>query len=463
MAHKYPYTFIVKKGRLFQYIDNRQISRLHSFSHTQSKTQTNFPVVTYDNSVVSADSKGTIVAINIFNKKKVVIDSGILNIQAISFLNKNLLLSSNDNGDIQIHNLTTFHSKNIQSEPVLNFLKTGIDVNLESMSKTILEPLIADRSYEDAYELVKENPFLKETTAYDKLERIYTTAFYTALNALQKEETQKAKNSFNKFQNIKTKKGEIAALFQDFKHFERFKQHIVDKKYAIAYAICSKHPSLTLTKEYEEMESIYQDNFQLARTQVQLNQYESAKERLSSYLTVLSKRDEINNLLSSTHKIDKINTDKEKLLLLYKKNRFRECYELIDMSNIEGLELVDLLEKHWIKLVLQCEQYALNGNIKEIKKSLGELISIKTRADKIGDLLRVAFFSKIELLIEEKNFNSAQNIIYSYIDIFGEDVELKESMKKFERESNIKLAITQKEHHNKDRNWWLNSDFIVEY
>ncbi len=113
--------------------------------------------------------------------------------------------------------------------------------------------------------------------------------------------------------------------------------------------------------------------------------------------------------------------------------------------------------------MLKCEDFALDGNIIEIKKSLGELISTKTRADKIGDILRLAFYTKINILLKERNFNSAQNIIYSYIDIFGEDIEIKDIMKNFERFSSKKLAITQNQSGREARYNWLNSELIVEY
>ena len=112
--------------------------------------------------------------------------------------------------------------------------------------------------------------------------------------------------------------------------------------------------------------------------------------------------------------------------------------------------------------MIECESYSLDGNIKAIKTLLGELLCIKTRTEKIGDLLRVAFYSKIKTLGESKKFASAENIIYSYIDIFGVDIEIKDMMKEYEKISSKKLAITHNENEKVLRSDWLNAALIVE-
>lgn len=463
MTHKYPYFFTLDKGRVLQYKRNKQISRLHSFSYNKLQNSTKLPITNYNNQVACADYDGTIVVINIFTRRKKVIHSKSLKIQSIFFLNENWLITTDSNGHVQIHNLTTLRSRDIRSESIIIFLRNTNTPSLEFLSTTLLEPLLSNKSFERLFDLISDNPFLKETIAYAKLDKIYHTAFHKAIDALQNKKTEEASLLLEKFKSIKSKKIQINALFQDFRHFERFTFHITDKKYAIAYAISSKHSSLIHTQEYEKMEAVFQKSFNLARSQMQLGQKTLAKETLSNYITILSKRDEIKNLLENVDQKDTITIDKEKLLRLYKKNSFKECYELLDESNIKDLQLVELLEKHWVKLMIKCEDYALDGNIKEIKISLGELISTQTRADKIGDLLRLAFYSKITILIQDKNFNSAQNIIYSYIDIFGEDVEIKDIMKEFEKSSSNKLAITQKQLSRESRYGWQHSSLIMEY
>ena len=473
MAHKPLYTFSVLNNRIlqFKYNTSTQIARLHSFSNTKSKNRNIFTnaITLYDNLLACSNYDGTIVVINIFTRKKSIIKSTSHHINTLHFLDKNILLSTDINNLIQVYDLKDNSVKDITTPSILSILKDQKKINLETLSSSILAPFIANNSLAEAFGLINNNPMLSGTTEHKKLEEMYRVVFEHAVEALREEKNDKAHKLLEAFKTVSSKKEEINALFIDFKHFERFKLHIIEKKYSIAYALCSKHTLLKLTPEFQEMETIYLKAYELAQKHMLIGQKDLAKESLEKYMTVLSKRDDIKNLLSgyysykdSEKEQNSSNIYIEKLLLAYEKNNFKECYELIDKYAIEDFELTLLLEKHWIKLMIECEDYALDGDIKSIKTTLNELIGTQTRADKIGDLLRVAFYSKINILQNKKNFNSAENIIYAYIDIFGVDVELREVMKKFEKTSTKKLAITQHQGEKTLRDYWLKAELIME-
>lgn len=155
--------------------------------------------------------------------------------------------------------------------------------------------------------------------------------------------------------------------------------------------------------------------------------------------------------------------DMTRLQKLYKENDFYACYDLIDtFPHLYFSELGELLQKHWAKLMHECEEYASKGSVKDIKATLGELIKLNGRKDKTGDLLRVSFQVQIKFLLAKKSFNTAQNLIYSYIDIFTQDNEISSLMMKYEALTNKKLAITISNDENKTRNSWLNSKIITE-
>ncbi|MCK4737271.1 MAG: hypothetical protein KAT10_01820, partial [Sulfurimonas sp.] len=152
----------------------------------------------------------------------------------------------------------------------------------------------------------------------------------------------------------------------------------------------------------------------------------------------------------------------QKLSEVYKNDDFKSCYKILDShKSLNSTELGILLEKHYSKIINQCEEYALDGNIKDIKKTLGELISLPTRLNRVGDLVRVSFHVKIKLLISKKSFKAAETIIYSYIDIFGLDNEMSQIMKKFEKVSAHKLAITQIGEERPTRDSWIHSSIIM--
>lgn len=472
MAHKPSYTFSVLNNRVLQYKYNTstQIAKLHSFSNTKSKNIFTNTITLHENLLACSNHDREIVVINIYTRRKNIIKTLDFHIETLKFLDKNILLASDVNGSIQAHNLREKSVRDINSPSILALLSRQRNINLDTLAYSVLKPLIDENSLALAFELIDNNPMLRGTMEYNKLEEMYRVVFTKAIEELRKGSNKNARRLLENFKDIKSKKEEISALFIDFKHYDRLKLHISEKKYSIAYALSSKHSLLILTPEFKEMENIFNEAFQLACEKMLIGQKDVATDILSQYMTILSKRDEIKSLLSSNYSYENPTKEKgrteiqaEKLLLAYEKNSFKECYELIDNYSIVDLELVTLLEKHWVKLMIECENHALDGNVKAIKIVLGELISTKTRIEKIGDLLRVAFHSKIKALLESKKFSSAENIIYSYIDIFGVDIEIKDIMKVYEKRSSKKLAITHNENEKILRDDWLNSVLIVEF
>lgn len=143
----------------------------------------------------------------------------------------------------------------------------------------------------------------------------------------------------------------------------------------------------------------------------------------------------------------------------YEKNNFKGCYETIDnYPDLKKTQLGELLEKHWANLMQKCEHFALEGNIIGVKKTLNELVGLRSRAAKVGDLFRLSFHVKIKEYLALRNFRDVERTIYRYTDIFGVDHEIKELMKKYELKTQTKLALTQEATTNRDS--WIDSDFV---
>jgi hypothetical protein len=341
------------------------------------------------------------------------------------------------------------------------------------------------------------------------------------------------------FQDVESKRGEINSIFTDFKNYPRFKTLIIEQKYALAYAMSEKFPSLKRTLQFKTMEKNFKSAFTFAQKQILIGRKDVAEEVLSPYASIIVKKPMINLLLKQNKDFldflkaiqsknyilieklleknevfsqiptytalrasqqnsldviaDLINKSqikeaieqikelqstpgvKEELKELYrvaklvqslhhsyKEGDFTHCYEIIDEHYVlNELELSNLLEKHWSKVMKECEEFALKGDIKSIKDRLGELIGVKTRLAKVGDLLRVSFHSKIKGLLAKKSFVNAENIIYSYIDIFGIDSEIRSLMKIHEKLAAKKLAITLDQERVVSRDNWIHSPLIM--
>jgi len=390
-----------------------------------------------------------------------------------------------------------------------------------------------------AYELLEADPMLQGTREHKRVEVIYEKITAQAIDALIHSNTKEAHKLLQKFNNIQSKQDDINSIFKAFEHYPRFQHLYNEKKYALVYAMTEKYPALKYTHQYKKIEKKYKEDFSFAQKQILLGRVDVAKEILSIYATVTSKKTMLNLLLkqnsdfiaflkainkedyikvnelvqkneifsqiptftalknSTQITLDKIQNllDEEdvesaislikslmatpslkeqlqdlyrdaqlitKLQESYSKNDFKSCYEILDSSeNLSSMELSLLLEKHWTKLMNLCEKDALKGDIKSIKKRLGDLIGVRSRLHKIGDLLRLSFYTKIKALLVKRSFKSAENIIYSYIDIFGVDSEILLIMKTYEKNAPNKLAIIANKDKRVPRDNWLNSDLIM--
>jgi len=434
----------------------------------------------------------------------------------------------------EIQTIALTHDNNLLVVLVDNqFLKVELpsveDIKSHLLYSTIDEALI----------MIDNEPMLQGTREHKRVEVMYEKLYAQAINALVNADKREAKSIIEMFENVESKRDEIGTILRDFEYYPRFKILFLDKKYALAYAMAQKHPALTHTRQYKKMEEIFKETFTFAQKQILIGREDIAKEILSVYANVLSKKPILNLVLKQnrefieflqaielknytlieklikkneiftqipTYKLLKQNQAKilqdtsesiikgdllkaksllktvvstpdtqeeiellhkkcqltEKLYNAYAKNDFTECYEIVDTkAEMDDLELSHLLENHWAKIMLECEVHALRGNIKGIKNLLGDLIHIESRIAKIGDLIRLSFHTKIKILLAKKNFNSAQSIIYSYIDIFSNDDEILLLMKTYERVSSRKLAITLDSSKNVSRDSWIKSSLIM--
>lgn len=460
-------------------------------------------------------------------------------------MKKNIALFDTANKKIISYNFMTF-SENIayislldrQKLRILFHNKTERVIDFEGETK--LASLIKENEISKAYALLEKEPWLKESKESLLIEQIYQSNYAKALDALRNKQEKKAQSFLETYLQIPQKKEAVAALFKDFRSYERLKELVAEEKYTLAYALCEKFPSLQHTKEYQKMEKKFSNACTNAQKQMHLGKYSQAKDILFPFSNIQVKKNMIDfilkindDFLSFLHALEEKNFPKiealskkhpqfkeifaykdlqqqiqtelqqlqklinsakieealskikeleqipaishklkqlhitiisiKPLLQYYKENNFKKCYEIVDTNNhiFAKLELYKLLEDHWEKLMKKCEIFALNSDVSSIKHTLQELIEVKTRSEKTGDLLRIAFLLKIIKEITNGNYTTAQGFIYSYIDIFGTDVELKYIMSYFEQKSHKKLAITLEQNKTIMRNSWMFNELIV--
>lgn len=313
-----------------------------------------------------------------------------------------------------------------------------------------------EKKYALAYAMAEKFEALKLTPLYLKLEETYKENFVDAQRHISIGKDENAKALLQQYVAVITKRPVIKLLLSKDKNFMNFLKAIKEKNYQTIEELKTANPIFTQTPTYFAFNQTIENSINKIETFINEGELVRAKESLLN----LKNTSFINQALTRLYLYLE---QTQKLQNAYDANDFKTCYETLDAHyRLNATPLGVLLNKHWAKLMRECEDYALKANPKAIKETLDSLLLIETRKGKIGDLLRVSFQSKIKAFLAKKSFNSAQNIIYSYIDIFGSDSEIASLTRTYEIMSKNKLAITQERKDKNSRNMWLESEFIID-
>lgn len=313
--------------------------------------------------------------------------------------------------------------------------------------------LFLEKKYTLAYAMSDKYEILKSTKYYQKMEQNWNDHFRDASRQIRLAREDIAKEILSSYITINLKREVVKLTLSHTSLFLDFIDAVDDKDYPKIYLIVEKNQIFKTTFIYKnlqlELDNILNEiDFSLTKGDVTIS-YKKLKQ--------------IYNLVDSKEKLKYITTKLDlvkKLYDLYSKDEINSCYEIIDKHRVlDDVELSMLLQKHWRKLITRCEKLALKAELKEIKKILKDFIFIDSKNEKVGSILRVAFQVKIKQLLMIQEFRKAEKVIYSYIDIFGRDIEINEIIQELEKISDIKLAIIANENRAMKRDAWLYQSF----
>lgn len=317
--------------------------------------------------------------------------------------------------------------------------------------------LYIEKKYPLAYAMAAKFPPLMETFQYKKMEELWDDTFVNAQRQIAFGHQENAVTLLKEFATIMEKRPMIKLILNHNDDLLKFLEVLEKKDYKTINLLVKSNSLFALLPQYQDIESEMQA--ELTHVQKYINQCD-----LKTALTKLVKLQHIDSIEETVYEQKEECKAVKKLQDAYKTNSFIQCYEIIDENpSLNSTELGTLLQSHWLKVVSECESFALKGNIKDLKEKLGELVTLPTRRDKIGDLFRLAFHTKIKALLAKKAYKKSEALIYSYIDIFGSDKELQSVMKTYETRSKAKLAITHDINDRQTRDKWIESAAIMNY
>lgn len=316
--------------------------------------------------------------------------------------------------------------------------------------------LYLEKKYALAYAMSTKFPALKMTNQYDSMEIKWKETFTNAQRHILIGKPDYAKALFKEYMTVIAKRPIIQLILKHNELFIDFLRALDKKDFKRINEITRKNILFTQMPIYETLESDIKKSLTRIETYIKKNKIKLAKKNLAKIEGTPGFTQQVERLYSMCDEMIKLQS-------FYANNDFYSCYEMIDLfAHLGFSELGELLQKHWLKLMNECEEYALKGNIQSIKAVLGELITLNARKDRIGDLLRVGFQTQIKYFLYNHKFKSAQNVIYSYIDIFTKDSEISSLMSKYESLTGKKLAITLSQDKRLSRDSWRESKLIMD-
>lgn len=316
--------------------------------------------------------------------------------------------------------------------------------------------LVEQKSYILAFAMSEKFGSLKKTLAFKELESHFKEAFSAAQKQMLLGKESLAKELLLPYMGAVNKKPLINLLLKQNRDFIDFLRAIEDKEYLKVEKLSKKNALFLEIPSYKSLLKKRQETLEDIRAKIYKSETKNAITMIETLHNIPSLKEELTELYNSAKLVEELHE-------YYEKSDFIACYELLDAHyELSQTQLSELLERHWSKLMRECEELALSADYKGIKERLAELIMIKSRRAKIGDLLRVSFHSKIKALLAKRSFSAAENILYSYIDIFGIDSELRTLMKIYEKLTHKKLAITLEQERALSRDSWVETLFKQE-
>lgn len=309
---------------------------------------------------------------------------------------------------------------------------------------------VEHENYALAYSMAEKIGLLKHTAPYMTMEEIWDATFLKAQVHIIKDETHALFKLLEPFSRVTTKLCFIQVLLHQPDRFVEFTHLINSHAYDKIFEITKTYPCLKEIQSYQKIIDATDVLYEKFRQHIHSRDYELAEldqEALSHIPYMKTKRKVLMNLLKLAKKLENY----------YKKEKYASCYTLIDKhKELQSLPLVHELEEVWNTKMQEAEKEALLGHAKGIKAILGDLITLQTRALKVGMLLRLSYLTQIKFLVIRHQLDSVPKAMDAYIKMFGFDTELHNLITKLKKDKTIDIELTVEQQYRRPRSLWLN-------
>ena len=308
-----------------------------------------------------------------------------------------------------------------------------------------------EKKYNLVYSMSDRFPALKQTVEYKSLEKFWQKNFVEAQKQMLLNNTESARALLSDYIMVPSKRSVIKFILYKNKDFINFLQAIENKEFDRINNIAKENQNFTNLDHYQSLHSEFKNSTQEAQELIKIGNLTLA----NIIIERLEKNSKYENIAA---KLRQESQNVKKLFDAFNNNDFYLCYKLIDSEcSLKNTDLAKHLQNSWYTLINKCEKHAIQGKIDALIEDLGKLKKLPSRSEKIGDLLRLAYNTKINYYIKKDNYAEAKKLILLYSDLFGSDIELKANINFYTLNSSLSIKLSNQQTRRKPRDFWLYS------
>ncbi|SFV51091.1 WD-40 repeat [hydrothermal vent metagenome] len=293
--------------------------------------------------------------------------------------------------------------------------------------------LFREKKYPHAFIIASKYPMLKELQEYAMMQKHFHTLLKLSALYIKKGEKQKAKELIGEYARIEEKRIVVKLLLSYGEEFLDFIKMVSDIKIEEAFATVQNYP------EFANLPSFIALKAQMQKRVAMLEEKMDAM-RLQEDFSLLY---EWESFLEEAKRAKKRLLQLQKLQNFYAKAQWQKCYEMIEEDPlVQNSLLAQQLKKHWYSCYEKAKLSAEDGDIEGVYKNLKDFLSIQSKKSTIKELLYIASKRAIAVLIEQRELQKAQKLLFDAVEYFGKKRELIELSELYFQQSGIKVVFT---------------------
>jgi len=160
---------------------------------------------------------------------------------------------------------------------------------------------IIQKEFKVSFELIKQNPFLKDYPEYSALIQYSDSLYMRAQMLLSSEDTNAAIKIFRILLDFDDFKDEVKDIITEIESRHKFFNAIETENTLLAYNILDKSESLKDTQDGKKLQQLWDDDFAKASLYAKECDIENIKKILDKYMKIRSKNASIATVFSTLH------------------------------------------------------------------------------------------------------------------------------------------------------------------